>query len=243
MSRVAFVAEIALADSIAMGMAVIKARQFETEAIQLVVTAPNRSGSHSERVRKSWRETGRRQHLLAIEWQDDAVQPEHAANDYRLITVLALVFAPGPSVARDRADDLLVSCLPALGTVLASHRPLVNLGWFDRTLLLAYPAAADAVRAAKAIVAAGPGPMWRVAGHIGILRPVEDPVSGRRLLFGQAIGVSLQMLRAVPEGAMIVSDVFAAALNAGDVPVEAEPVGELEPEGLGEPIGLWALRL
>jgi tetratricopeptide (TPR) repeat protein len=236
-------AAITLADSVAMGMAVIQARRFETEAVQLIVTPRGRIGVHTDQARKAWVATGRRQHHLTVDWLGVAGDPKTETSDHRVIALLAIGCDVNSPIARKSSDDVLIGCLPALGGVLASHRPMVNLGWHDRTLLLAYASAADAARAARAIIAVvGPLPMWRVAGHIGILRPIEDPLSGRLLLFGEAIGTTLQILRMTPEATILISDSFAASMNAAESPGDAEPIGELDVESAANPIGLWSLR-
>jgi hypothetical protein len=236
-------AAITLADTVAMGMAVIQARRFETEAVQLIVTPRNRTGVHTDQARKSWVGTGRRQHQLTVDWLGVAGDPETETSDHRLIALLAIGCDLNAPIARKSSDDVLIGCLPALGSVLSGYRPMVNLGWHDRTLLLAYASAADAARAARAIIGVvGPLPMWRVAGHIGILRPIEDALSGRLLLFGEAIGTTLQILRMTPEATILISESFAASMNAADSPGDAEPVGELDLESAGSPIGLWSLR-
>jgi tetratricopeptide (TPR) repeat protein len=235
-------AVITLTDSVAMGMAVIEARRFETEAVQLIVTARGPAGLHTDHARKSWAATGRRQHQLTIDGVERAGAAKIETSDHRLVALLAVAFDPNAAPVRNEADDLLIGSLPALGAVLSQHRPLVNLGWHDRTLLLAYPSAAEAARAARAIIGAvTPAPLWRIAGHIGIARPVEDPTSGRLLLFGQVVGTTLQILRLTPETTILVSENFAAVMNAGEPCGDAEPIGELDLDD-ARPIGLWSLR-
>jgi hypothetical protein len=61
-------------------------------------------------------------------------------------------------------------------------------------------------------------------------------------LFGEAIGTTLQILRMTPEATILISDSFAASMNAAEAGGDAEPVGELDQESGSHPIGLWSLR-
>jgi hypothetical protein len=224
-------AALGLADDVAMGRAAINARALESEALQLVVDrADSGMASNSERVWRRWQAAGRRQHRIvpaAVE-SDDAA--EYHGSDHAIAAMLAIRIA----APTDRA-------LQALAAILAERPPIAPPAWIDTTLLLRYPDASQAARAAIAIApclaAARP---WRMAAHLGIAQPCDDPVTGATVYFGDAAAVALRILSAAPDETALASDLFAASL-AVEAPGGAEPVGELD--GGREPMPLFSLRL
>jgi len=225
---------IRLAAEAAMGRAVMKAASLATQAVQLLLVDPDASTGATARIGEHWRRSGRRQTQL------DVARPPNLAGGVKSLAdgppdgVLAAMLA----VALD--DD--ASGLARIGGALAdAANPLTAPVVAGQALHLAFPNPAQAADAADRIIAALGPDTGRIAAHYGVARRVDSPFAGPPALIGAATGVAPDMLASTPDGAIHLSETFAAALH-GWTPVaagETPYVGELSRGG--ETIALYAL--
>ena len=220
---------IALADDLAMGLAIANARRLESEALQFVADTGTRA-TNSDRVWRRWRVTGRRQHRLPLvpdAGSSVAIPGDSGGPATGQTIVLAIDFVAPPETAGARVAD-----------ALAAWPPAVRAAWMGSTLVVAYDAASDAVGAATAIADVLPHPaQWRMGIHAGVDYRMDDPITGGESRFGTVAPIALRIAAAAPAGTIIASDVMAAA--AAVLAIHSEPIGEL----LGEPpIALFSLR-
>lgn len=217
---------VRLAAEAAMGAAVMQARLLCTEAVQLVVLdeADGDSGAMAE----AWATSGRRQGR--IEAARAGARPGRRAADpeMRLTAVVAVALEPARL-----ADAAAVLKGRGAGR------------WTGEGMLLNFAgpreAATAALELATALKAESP---VRIACAYGRVRTMADPFGAGEVLSGAAAEAPLRMLDAVPPDAILVSEDFAAALNAG--PEAGRPrteyVGDLPGSEPGAETRLFALK-
>lgn len=196
----AHAASIMLADQIAMGMVVTQARQFASPARQLVIGA----GAQASASAAAWAALGHGQHRIATGLPPG---PGLSAGPpgCRLATVLAVALAPPAATLAD-ALALASRSLPPPDPALEIAPRLAHAeGWL---LFLADPVAAMALAGRLRAALAASGPLRLAVDHGLVVLAASGAV------FGPVVQGAARLLGAVPDGGMLASDDFAAALAA-----------------------------
>ncbi|HEX8668771.1 MAG TPA: hypothetical protein VF727_10420 [Allosphingosinicella sp.] len=229
---------VAVADEVAMGMAVMNARRLESRALQLLVLPAEESAAKDEpaHAHARWAEAGWRQRILTAPREaplEDAPGLPAAAHE----RLAVLVIAPG---AAEGADARLRQIATELGKGPPPRLPPFFNG---REAVTAYAEAADAAQAATGVARAfGEESEVAVGGYYGVVDPVEDPFSGQRRPGGDAVPLASAAAASAPPGTVLVSADFAAALAAsGAAGFHLELVGELEARDGGAPVDLYGI--
>lgn len=230
----------ALADQLAMGCAVMRARQLQTNAVQLIVSEASQGAPvapNSARLARIWAATGRRQHLLDA-GRDPAgtAVPAREAGGRRLAATIAISLCEAEEeIAADRIAERLAALPGPIGLIAPP-------AWRAEGAVLHYgsarEAAADAVRLRAALAASGP---VRIAGDLGILRFAPAPFGGGTLALGATLRRVDRLLEVTPSTAIYFSETLGAAYAASmrtDESARLEPIGELP----GTLLPLYALR-
>lgn len=227
---------VRLAGATAMGLAALRAEVLATEAVQLVVADAGASpASASGWSRALWAGSGRRQHGLdAPATADPAPASTPEAGPVRLAAILLVDLAEedDTTFARDR--------LPGLAAL--ADQVLAPPTWAGRQLWAVFAGPLEAARAAAMILAAAS--RARVAGHYDLVSTAPDPFGGGDLFLGAAVDLPRRILSLVPAGGVLVSEVFAASLRAGDAcGFLSEYAHSLAGEALGDEIAVHRLRV
>ncbi len=229
-----------LADALAMGGAVMRARQLQTRAVQLIVSEISQgapAAPNSARLARSWAATGRRQHVLdAGRVPAGAAAPDGTTGAPQLVAMVAIsLCGPDDETAADRIAERLAALPEPIGLIAPP-------AWRADGVVLHYgsarEAAADAARLRTALAEAGP---VRIAGDLGALRIVPAPFGGGTLVLGSAARRIDRILDVTPSTAVYFSEFLGAALAAStgaDESTRLEPIGELP----GTTLSLHALR-
>jgi hypothetical protein len=231
-------AAVALAAEVAMGLAAMQAQRLATEAVQLLVLDNGEGAEGSAAFGLRWREAGRRQRQLIVGRTpgDAPLAASHADVGDRLVASLSV------EVAELDAGRIETVILPTLARAAAEADAAEPSRWSGSTLSLTFPTPAQAAAAGLSIIAAlGEG--VRIGGDYGVARQIADPFAPGFLLLGETTRTPKVLAAAAPPGVLLVSECFAAALQAfpGE-PVRAEGVGELSGADPDQPIRLFSLR-
>lgn len=234
---------IRLAAEVAMGRAVMKAASLASEAIQLLLSDPGTAAGATAVIGEHWRRTGRRQLQL------DAPRPvapsaqmkplRDAPPDGVIAAMLAVALDGGTESGADASDP---GTLARIGAALAAAgRPLATPVVAGQTLSLAFIDPAQAAGAAGLIIGALGARPGRVAAHYGVAQLTDSPFGGPRALVGAATAMAPDILPSTPQGAIHMSESFAAALHSWTSLAIGETayVGDLSRSG--ETIPLYAL--
>ncbi|MEI6417786.1 MAG: TRAFs-binding domain-containing protein [Sphingomonadales bacterium] len=191
---------IRLADQIAMGMVVAQARQLASPARQLVIGA----GSQASASAAAWAALGHGQQIIGSGLPPGPALPA-SPDACRLATVLALALAPPAATLADALALTGRSLPPPDPALEIAPRQAHAEGWL---LFLADPAAAAAMAGRLRAALAASGPLRLAVDH-GLV--VLAPAGGA---FGPVVQAAARLLGAVPDGGMLATDDFAAALAA-----------------------------
>ncbi len=224
---------IRLGAEAAMGAAAMHAEILTTEAIQLLILDAGEAGDAgvSGSIGQAWIGSGRRQRLLRSPRGRSARRGAPAAPpDPACLAALIEIQADAET-------------LPRLAEAIAAGpAPMAAPRWSHGALSVAFARPAEAARAALHIAASLNG-RARIAGHYGIVHRVEDPFGGPPLLLGPAAMTPASILASVPEGAVHVTQDFAAALHAAGAPgARTELVGELPGGDADSALKLYSLQ-
>ena len=224
-----------LAGDVAMGSAILNARQLESEAVQLLIADEGAgdfgTGLGTARDGARWQTSGRRQHLIA--WPRTAPVPASGARqcpegrpDRRLAAMLHISFdgldAADEGTFADLVDSVLTPFRQALATLPVTPDLVLPSGnarlvafttpqaaWDYARMLLALPASTLPVR---------------IAGHYALAHWLDDPPA----LVGPGVAELDAVAASVIPGVLTVSETFASALFVGpDDGRRAELVGEV----------------
>lgn len=228
-----------LADELAMGGAVMRARQLQTSAAQLVVSE-TRDGQplapNSARLARIWSRTGRAQHLIEAGASPAGGTDVDDGHGAQLAAILAV------SLAESGRDPVTVSIAERLAALPQPAGMIAPPAWRSDGVVLHFGSAADAtaeaLRLRTALIAGGP---VRIAGDLGIVRVLPAPFGGGALVMGAVARRVDRVLEATPSTAIHFSEYLGAAFAAGtsaDETVRLELVGELPDQALD----LYALR-
>ncbi|HTT84813.1 MAG TPA: tetratricopeptide repeat-containing protein [Rhizomicrobium sp.] len=237
---------IRLAAEVAMGSAIMQAETLMTEAVQLLIldrkAEPQSMRSASGAIARAWRYGGRRQHILtAPRLREPALAPLRRRLDRseRLVAVLRIDPSHTP------ADQVFKHILPRTAKIVTSNgeRPIAPY-WTGEAVIAAFDTPAVAADAALEIsVALGNSARLRICGDYGVVRIVPNPFGGTPFLAGAPAATPGQIAPSTPDGAIHITEDFAAALCAGAAGgrPRVEFIGEL-PARMETPIRLFSLR-
>ncbi|KRC78148.1 TRAFs-binding domain-containing protein [Sphingomonas sp. Root241] len=233
-----------LADELAMGGAVMRARQLQTRAVQLIISAAPQgvpTAPNSARLARIWAATGRRQHVLDTGHMPiGRSRPKREARDRRLAAVIAVSLRePGGDTAGERMAERLAMLSEPPGLIAPPS-------WRSDGVMLyfgsAEEAASEAVRLRTVLMASGP---VRIAGDLGVLRFMPAPFGGGVVALGGATLRVGRVLDVTSPTAIYFSEHLGAAFAASarmDDPARLELVGELSGTAQDQPLALYALR-
>ncbi|WP_158000005.1 TRAFs-binding domain-containing protein [Sphingomonas elodea] len=240
-SSAAFMPSVRLADLVAMGRATMQAGLLQSEAVQLLLgPGSTEDGGQSAHAGGLWQQAGRRQHLVPLHLPTPAQPAE--PSPIQIVAVIAVDLLAGDGEGFAALDRDVADRLPALHRALEDTPPMV-VRWSARRLLLGFSGTVAAWAAARAIAAAlaSTGPL-RLALHVGLATPVNDPITAAPVLLGDAFDLVERILGVTAAGAIFASEAFAASLAACETdPGRAELVGEMALTGQA-PIALYALK-
>jgi len=227
----------------AMGLALLRARFLDSEAVQLAVWdgAPARGAAGTAVDVATWRRHGRETHIVAPAGRPPAAEllpPPAAAGR----AVHALLFADVKGFSRLDDGQLPRFAKHVLGAFRAvldeyGSSVLFRNTWGDGvyavlTDVVAAAACALDLQAAMAsldLAAHGlpPGLGLRLGGHLGPVIPVHDPVLGVRAFMGSHVSRTARVEPVTPPGVVYVTEPFAAALELEDSGHVADYVGHM----------------
>lgn len=196
---------IALADEIAMGMAVLRAAALSGEAIQLAVLdagQPQLAGSAAAR----WIGTGRRQRVI------DAQRLDCEDAEPALRSGANLVAFLGCELETSRDTATAVEALAR--AVEEGPPPLTQPSWTGRRLLLTYRTCLEAAAAAEAVSRALDLDV-RIAAGRGLADLAPNPFGPGELAITDGAEAVVAGLAEAPAGAIHLDLSFAAALAQG----------------------------
>jgi tetratricopeptide (TPR) repeat protein len=238
---------IQLAAQVAMGSAVMQAETLMTEAVQLLIldrkTGTQPAKSVSGTIARTWRESGRRQHVLTVprlRTRDTTQAPARSNRAERLAALLRI----DPS--RAGADQVTKYLLPHIARTLAARPARATTPrWTGEAVVAAFDSPTAAAEAALSIAATVKDrAQLRIAGDYGIARLVVDPFDGKPFLTGAAAETPTKILLSTPDSAIHVTEDFAAALCAG--PAAGRPhvefIGEVPVDETGFLTRLFSLK-
>jgi len=233
---------IELAADVAMGSAVMNARTFMSEAVQLLILQKGNNAGTSASIGAIWKSGGRRQDVLVAPKRQTRNLPrqEKAKRSEQLAALVRLEIRADIQAAR--LDEILFRIAGALRD---GQKPLQAPFWTGDAVVVGFATPLIAATAIAAIAKAlSRVALVRIAAHYGVLTSIRDPFAGGKTLTGAAMALAARIAASVPEGAVCVSESFAAALCAADKDgrFRLENVGELQSEYDHQPAKLFSLK-
>jgi hypothetical protein len=228
-----------MADEVAMGCAVIHARQLQSEAVQLIagqISDGAPIANNSARLARRWADAGRRQHLI-----DTRCPPLGHEDSPARIDKLTAVLAVSVCYHSERCGiDTLAQRLLTIPSPTSLIAPPL---WRSDGMVLYYTCArdalADAVRIRDALRAYASA---RIAGDFGVTRFMPAPFSKGLVPLG-ASGLRVERLLALtPPTAIYMSEYLATAWAAASGDGRAiELVGELSGTLPDQSLAIYAI--
>ena len=232
-----------LAGDVAMGSAILNARQLETDAAQLLIIddgeGPYGSGAGTARDAERWKANGLRQELIICPRTAPVVPSgkkteREGRADRRLMAMLHISFdgldGLDEGVFADAVDRLLIPFRAAAALIVAQPDTSLSTG-NDWIAGFASPGAAwDFARALTAIPE-GELPL-RIGGHYALVHSLESPAA----LVGPGMAVLEAIAASAIPGVPTVSESLASSLFVSCGP-------ELHPEWVGEAAGMRLFTL
>ncbi len=231
----------------AMGLALLRARFLDSEAIQLAVWdgAPARGAAGTAVDVATWRRHGRTTHVVSPAGRRFAGEPpllaaEDGGQAARVVRALLFADVKGFSRLDDRqlpgfAEHVLGAFARVLNAYGASV--LFRNTWGDgiyAVLSDVVAAAACALELQEAMAALDldehglPSDLGlRLGGHVGPVIPVHDPVLGVRAFMGSHVSRTARVEPVTPPGVVYVTEPFAAALELAESGHVADYVGHM----------------
>lgn len=233
---------IQLASEVAMGLAGMQAERLGSEAVQLLVLAPekarNENRSLSERLRRIWKKGGRQQHVLTAPRATSSRGPSQPEEQSECLAAFL-------HIAMAEAESLCIESLRRLAAALKRRHPLATPRWSAERIDVAFSTPAEAADAAIEVAGAlNPKFPVKISGHYGVAHRMDDPFGGPPLIAGAAAAMPARIALSTPPGAIHLSENFAAALYAAwPFPLpRIEHIGELPAEGAAGEVKLFSLR-
>lgn len=220
----------ALAADMAMGAALLGARQIESSAVQLLIAdtgdGPFGDGISTARDGESWAQSGHAQHV--IRWPRNPVVTAsrgkvEGREDRALMALLSVAFAGVDALGEGEFADTLdriIAPFWASAAALPGQPDTAQPQGNGR--ILGFTSLAQATGFARSLQAIDPQSPWPlvIAGHFGLIHRIDGGIGGAALATVMRIAGS-----ALP-GTVTVSAPFATALALVAADIRAEHVGE-----------------
>ncbi|HKP79416.1 MAG TPA: adenylate/guanylate cyclase domain-containing protein [Phenylobacterium sp.] len=240
MSYVGEVEQFAYGSKVTMGMARLRARHLNGEAIQLAIIEGAGAGTLSGSGIAAWRATGGRAEVVIAPALTRPVMPPPPPKSTVERGAYGLMFTdyPGFSTLDERAlplfwEDVMVRA----ARTLERHGEVIRQGntWGDAIFAVFQ----DAPTAAAAALDLREGTAMRIALHYGPTYSGYDPVTRRTTYYGSEVSQAARIEPVTPSGAVYVTEPFAAVLEMQqDHPFECNHVGKI---ALPEDYGIYPL--
>lgn len=250
MSYMGEMEQFAYGSKVTMGMARLRARQLQAEALQLVIVEERGDRTLSGSDVTSWRNTGGRAEVVIAPTLVRPVMPPPPAKPPVERGTYGLMFTdyPGFSKLDERAlplfwEDVMVRAARSL----EQHGDVIRSGntWGDAIFAVfqdaptAAAAALDLCEELKKVdckaLGVREGTAMRIALHYGPTYSGYDPVTRRTTYYGSEVSRAARIEPVTPSGAVYVTEPFAAVLEMQkDHPFECNYVGKIAlPKGYG----------
>ncbi|WP_293906843.1 adenylate/guanylate cyclase domain-containing protein [Phenylobacterium sp.] len=251
MSHVGGQGQFAYASKVAMGMARLRARHLNGDAVQLAIAEEAAgSGTVTRSDIRSWRETGGRSVVIETEPLERPPRPQAPAEPEAIRHTHGLMFTDFPGYARLEERVLPIFWREVMGraaqTLRAHGDNILHSNTWGDALYVVFADVLSGTKAALELcecfkeVDAGAlglrgGATMRIALHYGPTYSGLDPVTGRTTYYGSEVARAARIEPVTPPGSVYVTEPFAAIL-------EMEPghsfvcnyVGKVElPKGYG----------
>lgn len=250
MSYMGEMEQFAYGSKVTMGMARLRARQLQAEAIQLVIVEERGDRTLSGSDISAWRATGGRAEVVIAPTLVRPVMPPPPPKSAVERGVYGLMFTdyPGFSKLDERAlplfwEDVMVRA----ARTLEGHGDVIRQGntWGDAIFAVfqdaptAAAAALDLCEELKKVdckaLGVREGTAMRIALHYGPTYSGYDPVTRRTTYYGSEVSRAARIEPVTPSGAVYVTEPFAAVLEMQtDHPFDCNYVGKIAlPKGYG----------
>jgi len=225
---------------LAMGLALLRARFLDGEALQLAVWdgEPARGAAGTAIDVATWRNGGRAASIVPLPAQHGQSHGHEAAPDARVVRAMLFADVKGYSKLRDvHVRRFAEHVLGTFAAVLARHRVAASNTWGDAL----YVVLDDAVAAAECALdlqtamsgldldtlGLPPHLALRLGAHVGPVIPVHDPIIGADSFMGSQVSRTARIEPVTPTGAVYVTEPFAAALELAGGPFACDYVGHM----------------
>lgn len=250
MSYMGEMEQFAYGSKVTMGMARLRARQLQAEALQLVIVEERGDRTLSGSDVTAWRNTGGRAEVVIAPTLTRPVMPPPPEKLAVERGTYGLMFTdyPGFSKLDERAlplfwEDVMVRA----ARTLEQHGDVIRSGntWGDAIFAVfqdaptAAAAALDLCEELKKVdckaLGVREGTAMRIALHYGPTYSGYDPVTRRTTYYGSEVSRAARIEPVTPSGAVYVTEPFAAVLEMQkDHPFECNYVGKIAlPKGYG----------
>lgn len=250
MSYMGEMEQFAYGSKVTMGMARLRARQLQAEALQLVIVEERGDRTLSGSDVTAWRNTGGRAEVVIVPALTRPVMPPPPEKLAVERGTYGLMFTdyPGFSKLDERAlplfwEDVMVRA----ARTLEQHGDVIRSGntWGDAIFAVfqdaptAAAAALDLCEELKKVdckaLGVREGTAMRIALHYGPTYSGYDPVTRRTTYYGSEVSRAARIEPVTPSGAVYVTEPFAAVLEMQkDHPFECNYVGKIAlPKGYG----------
>ncbi|WP_296600365.1 adenylate/guanylate cyclase domain-containing protein [Phenylobacterium sp.] len=250
MSYMGEMEQFAYGSKVTMGMARLRARQLQAEALQLVIVEERGDRTLSGSDVTAWRNTGGRAEVVIAPTLVRPVMPPPPEKPPVERGTYGLMFTdyPGFSKLDERAlplfwEDVMVRAARSL----EQHGDVIRSGntWGDAIFAVfqdaptAAAAALDLCEELKKVdckaLGVREGTAMRIALHYGPTYSGYDPVTRRTTYYGSEVSRAARIEPVTPSGAVYVTEPFAAVLEMQkDHPFECNYVGKIAlPKGYG----------
>lgn len=229
---------IALADSTAMGLAMMQARTLSTSAKQLLVLSeaaqtasvkPGAKPGASMRAGDKWAATGLAQHVVQIERSGEAPMSLPAAGERILAACLAVQAVNGGG------NDALLRAV----ALANSGEQLLPPGWHDEQAVFVFAELAQAAEIGFSLAQEG----FAVAADLRVCTPDADPLHDGKRLARSDVEALLGSARTLIMPGFHATETFAAAaLSELGGQIELQQVCEIEKPGEIGAVPIFLLR-
>lgn len=243
------IASLQLAAEVAMGCAIMQAKDLMTNAVQLLVLDQNTTAKtkpdtgSSIWIRSAWARNARPQHII-VSPKPSTAPPRGNISPHALCsnTLVAMLRISRPSsdplpLSADIAQHVFDACEKGPG-------PLFPPRWEGDAVTVAFDTPDHAVQLALSVMPAITGMAdICIAGHYGIVELATDPFGSGTVLLGPAAALTGHIVRMAPPGTIYLTENFAAALHISPTLAQQsiEYVDEISNTGVTNTTRLFAL--